>query len=328
MTEQKFFERVKELYGESISIVAYDDLKDASVVTCCCDKHGEFQRTVHNLVHHKIGCPLCRMDNSKSPYRTTEQLAHKLKLKYGDKFAYDKVVRGGKTIILTCPIHGDFEVSIPHALQNEALCPMCKYEARRQHNHTCARPSKKRKTVNRKREENPIPYAKWNNMFIRCYNKKYKDKTPSYEGCSVCEEWRSFDNFLAWFQDPANGYREGYHLDKDLLVQGNKVYGPDTCCFIPQTVNAMMTRSTRLRGHVKSIGVTIKSGKYVARCNFGHKEAKHLGCFDNEQDAFAAYKEAKKGYIVQLANDLYAKGEITEKVYNALLNYKIKQYDE
>lgn len=184
-----------------------------------------------------------------------------------------------------------------------------------------------RKEINKKRAANPIPYSKWNNMFIRCYNKKYKEKTPSYEGCSVCEEWRKFDNFLAWFQDPANGYREGYQLDKDLLVQGNKVYGPDTCCFIPQTVNAMMTRSNRLRGQVKSIGVTIKSGKYVARCNFGHKEAKQVGRFKNEQDAFEAYKAAKKGYIVQLANDLYTKGEITERVYKGLLNYEIKQYD-
>ena len=164
-------------------------------------------------------------------------------------------------------------------------------------------------------------------MFIRSYNQKYKEKTPTYKGCSVCEEWRSFDNFLKWFNDPSNGYREGYQLDKDLLVQGNKIYSPETCCFIPQSINAMMTRGQKIRGKIKSIGVTLRNGKYIARCNFGHKEAKLIGSFDNEQDAFNAYKEAKEGYIKRVAEELFAKGEITSKVYIALLRYKVKQYD-
>lgn len=328
MKEEKFFEKLKEIYGDSISVVSFDNLTDKSEVLCNCEIHGNFTTTVHNLLTHKNGCPFCRLHNSKSPYKTTEQLVYKLRLKYGDKFGYEKVRMGGKTIILTCPIHGDFEVSIQHALKKDMVCPICRYESRRQHYHPTIRTREPRKTINRKRQENPIPYSKWNNMFIRCYNKKYKEKTPTYEGCYVCEEWRKFDNFLEWFNNPENGYREGYQLDKDLLVQGNKVYSPETCCFIPQTINAMMTRGAKIRGQVKSIGVTIKGGKYVARCNFGHKEAKTVGSFDNEQEAFEAYKKAKKDYIIRIANEYYIKGEITEKVYKALLNYEIKQYDE
>ena len=328
MKEDKFFEKLKEIHGESISVVSYDELKDKSEVLCNCEIHGKFKSTVHNLVHHKNGCPYCRLHNSKSPYKTTEQLVYKLKLKYGDKFGYDKVVMGGETIILTCHIHGDFEIGIQYALKKDAVCPICKYETHRQHYYPPVRTKKPRKTINKKRQENPIPYSKWNNMFIRCYNKKYKEKTPTYEGCSVCEEWRNFDNFLEWFNNPENGYRDGYQLDKDLLVQGNKIYSPDTCCFIPQTINCMMTRGAKIRGQVKSIGVTIRGDKYMARCNFGHKEAKNVGVFDNEQDAFEAYKKAKKDYIIRIANEYYSKGEITEKVYNALLNYQIKQYDE
>ena len=196
MKEEKFFEKLKEIHGDSIRVVSYDDLKDKSEVLCNCEIHGNFKATVHNLVHHKVGCPYCRLHNSKSPYKTTEQLVYKLRLKYGDKFSYDKVVMGGNTIILTCHIHGDFEVGIQYALKKDAVCPICKYETHRQHYHPPVRTRKPRKTINKKRQENPIPYSKWNNMFIRCYNKKYKEKIPTYEGCYVCEEWRSFDNFL------------------------------------------------------------------------------------------------------------------------------------
>lgn len=329
MKEDKFLSKIQEYYNGSIEILEYENTKDSSIIKCNCKVHGVFFASVHNLVHHKTGCPLCRVENTRSPYRNSEQLVYKLKSIYGDTFIYDKVNSKENEITLICPIHGEFKVTSNYALSKKLLCPMCRYEQNRQHHSSIKkqRGNKVRKTINKKREDFPIPYSKWNNMFIRCYNKKYKEKTPTYEGCEVCEEWRSFDNFLKWFNDPKNGYREGYHLDKDLLVHGNKIYSPDTCCFIPQHVNAMMTRGQRIRGKVKSIGVTLRNGKYVARCNFGHKEAKLIGCFDNEQDAFYAYKRAKEGYIKSLAEDLFTKGEITEKVYIALLNFKVKQYD-
>ena len=302
-----------EVHGDAISVVSYEELKYSSVVVCSCEKHGQFSSTVHNLVHHKCGCPFCRLHNSRSPFKTTEQLVYKLKLKYGDKFEYNKVQMDGTAITLTCPQHGDFVTTARDALGRNVMCPTCLYNSRRQHN------SDKRR--------NPTAYTKWNNMLVRCYNAKYHEKQPTYETCTVCDEWLDFNNFVEWFEDPQNGYRDGYQLDKDLLGGGRKHYSPETCCFIPQTINAMMTRGAKIRGEVKSIGVTLRRGRYIARCNFGHKEAKLLCSFDNEQDAFEAYKKAKKAYIEQLANDLFAKEEITERVYSGLLNYEIKQYD-
>lgn len=315
MKEEKFLQKIDEIYNGNVEVLSCENTKDASMVKCKCKIHGEFTAKVHNLIHHKNGCPLCSAENSRSPYRTTEQLVYKLRKKYGDNFIYDKVDCQDKEIILICPTHGDFVIKANYALTQNAICPICKYESQKQH------------ITIPKDMVSQDAYSKWNNMFIRCYNKKYQEKTPSYKGCEVCEEWRNFDNFYKWFKDPQNGYRKDYHLDKDLLVQGNKIYSPETCCFIPQTVNAMMTRGQRIRGKVKSIGVTFRRGKYIARCNFGHKEATTVGVFDNEQDAFIAYKKAKEGYIKNLADNLFSKGEITEKVYNALLKYDVKQYD-
>lgn len=57
---------------------------------------------------------------------------------------------------------------------------------------------------------------------------------PTYEGCTVCDEWLYFSNFKKWFDE---NYIEGFQLDKDIIIRGNKVYSPQTCCFVPKEIN-------------------------------------------------------------------------------------------
>ena len=49
--------------------------------------------------------------------------------------------------------------------------------------------------------------------------------------CSVCEEWKHFSNFKKWFDE---NYIEGFDIDKDILIKGNKVYSPEACSFVPR----------------------------------------------------------------------------------------------
>ena len=79
-------------------------------------------------------------------------------------------------------------------------------------------------------------YTKWENMLKRCYSSKWHKQYPSYIGCCVCPEWRYFSKFRLWMESQK---WEGMELDKDILVKGNRVYGPDTCCFIPQAINSL-----------------------------------------------------------------------------------------
>ena len=81
-------------------------------------------------------------------------------------------------------------------------------------------------------------YRSWISMLSRCYGEKELNNRPSYKGCSVCDEWLLFSNFKKWFDDPTNGYQNGYCLDKDILIKGNKVYSPNTCCFVPNEIRA------------------------------------------------------------------------------------------
>ena len=39
-------------------------------------------------------------------------------------------------------------------------------------------------------------------------------------------------------------------------------------------------------------------------------------------------KKQKKQYIKEMASEYYSRGEITEKVYNALMCYKVQMYDK
>ena len=79
-------------------------------------------------------------------------------------------------------------------------------------------------------------YDKWFNMLKRCYSSNYHKTRSTYIGCSVCPEWRYFSKFRLWMESQK---WEGMELDKDILVKGNRVYGPNTCCFIPQAINCL-----------------------------------------------------------------------------------------
>jgi hypothetical protein len=88
-------------------------------------------------------------------------------------------------------------------------------------------------------------YQLWSNMTKRCYceadHKGYFGK-----GVTVCDRWLCFANFLddipklSGFSDWLLGQTEGavkYNLDKDTLCEGNKVYCPEKCCFITDSLN-------------------------------------------------------------------------------------------
>ena len=103
-------------------------------------------------------------------------------------------------------------------------------------------------------------YSKWQGMLTRCYSPKHQKRYPSYIGCSVCPEWLYFSKFRLWMSTQK---WEGMELDKDLLVKGNRVYGPDTCCFIPQAINSLFGSGKKKKNLHLPEGVTLtRWGKY------------------------------------------------------------------
>ena len=77
-------------------------------------------------------------------------------------------------------------------------------------------------------------YTTWKNMLARCYSESSTTITPTYKDCSVCEEWHNYQNFAEWFE---NNHVDGFELDKDIKVHGNKFYSPETCLFVSRAEN-------------------------------------------------------------------------------------------
>ena len=143
-------------------------------------------------------------------------------------------------------------------------------------------------------------YETWKDMLNRCYSAKLQAKYPSYIGCSVVPEWLSFMTFRAWMirQDWV-----GRDLDKDLLIQGNKVYGPSTCVFISDGLNKFTIDRAADRGEWP-LGVYWhrQGGKFLARCNnpfSGKRES--LGLFTCPDAAHEAWRKRKHELSLQLA---------------------------
>ena len=169
-------------------------------------------------------------------------------------------------------------------------------------------------------------YTLWCNMLKRCYSDTCKKKQPTYEGCEVSNNFKSYEYFYEWCNEQIGFNNEGWHLDKDLLVKGNKVYSESTCVFIPAEVNALLTKCTNSRGeHLIGVYWYKRDKAFVARVNKSKGGREFLGYFKTELEAFNAYKTTKESFIKEQAEKY--KSQIDERAYNALMNYEVSSDD-
>lgn len=143
-------------------------------------------------------------------------------------------------------------------------------------------------------------YSKWEGMLTRCYSKKYQLTHPTYKGCIVCEEWLYFSNFREWMRTQD---WEDRQLDKDFLIEGNKVYSPLTCVFLPQELNNFTNINKASRGDY-TLGVSYSDIKDKRVNNESHRYCKciikdlhgnsvHLGYYSTPQEAHQIYLKVK-----------------------------------
>ena len=167
-------------------------------------------------------------------------------------------------------------------------------------------------------------YDLWKGMLRRCYSKKYQDRRSTYVGCSVSEDFKSFQSFARWASVQIGFGTANWHLDKDIICKGNRVYSADTCVFVPSQVNALLT-GPRTNSGEWPIGVCFlkQTGKYQVNCGNGStpSRATYLGSFPTPESAFERYKEVKEAYIKQRAEEF--KHQIDPRAYAALMAYEI-----
>lgn len=153
-------------------------------------------------------------------------------------------------------------------------------------------------------------YLLWKNVIQRCYNKKIHVYKPEYKDKSVCEEWLNYANFKLWYDEHfISAKNNQIDLDKDLLVQGNTNYSPETCVFLVHYQNLMFEGKRGNCVYVNKDGTFSVDGK--------------------KNNSYKTYEEALEFVIVRQIEKIESiaekcKGTIPMCAYEAMLNWDVR----
>ena len=153
-------------------------------------------------------------------------------------------------------------------------------------------------------------YLLWKNVIQRCYNKKIHVYKPEYKDKSVCEEWLNYANFKLWYDEHfISAKNNQIDLDKDLLVQGNTNYSPETCVFLVHYQNLMFEGKRGNCVYVNKDGTFSVDGK--------------------KNNSYKTYEEALEFVTVRQIEKIESvakkcKGTIPMCAYEAMLNWDVR----
>lgn len=230
-----------------------------------------------------------------------------------------------------CAKHGEFKnrpYNVVHQGGNTNGCKLCGRE-----NLSCKRRQKKLYGVgiNDWSDLVSVSYSKkipeyqmWKDLLKRVYSERYHEKSPTYIGVSVDERWHSMKNFISDVSKLKNydkALYEGWALDKDIVLFGNKHYSFDTCCFVPPEINSHFKNLKKTNGLPTGVYKNVR-GKYSCDVTVD-KKTLYLGSFDTPKEAFLVRKKAKKDIMIRLANKW--KGIVDDVVIEKMMNF---DYDE
>jgi len=141
-------------------------------------------------------------------------------------------------------------------------------------------------------------YRRWVHMIKRCYGSQYIEDNPTYKNCTVSDQWIYFSKFKEWME--SKEWR-GLHLDKDILVPGNKIYGPEFCIFVSCRINNLLLNRSMHRGEYP-LGVSFckRRRRYDAFCSVNGKSVR-VGLYKTVIEASKAYVAFKSTHIRQVA---------------------------
>lgn len=165
----------------------------------------------------------------------------------------------------------------------------------------------------------------WFGILQRCFSIKLLERRPTYKNCKVSESWLWLSNFIKDIKSIENyekSLNEGWQLDKDLLSNEGKLYSKDTCCFIPRSLNLVLSSyPKKLNGLPKGVKLS-KGGRYFAILQ---KEGNQifLGSYDSVEEASRVYNIAKKEHLLNIADSI--KDIVPENVYKALVNFNLEK---
>lgn len=123
LTNLEFYDRVVSIHGDKYDYTDMVYSSNRERVKLTCPIHGDFFKFPSNLLNGS-GCKKCGDDKKR---KSQSDFLSEVIAIHGDKYIYDKVVYVSDSIkvIITCPIHGDFEIR-PNDLLKGIGCSKCR----------------------------------------------------------------------------------------------------------------------------------------------------------------------------------------------------------
>lgn len=151
--------------------------------------------------------------------------------------------------------------------------------------------------------DNYREYEIWRQMLKRCYCPVWKSKNPTYAEVTCNPQWHNFQEFAEWCQWQKGFEENGWHLDKDCLSFGeSKEYGPESCAFIPVSLNSFET--FRSKDGDLPRGVTFAKGAYRVNCKDKYGNSLHRR-FRTIEEAEQLYTENRKEILKNILEANY-----------------------
>lgn len=212
ITTEIFIKESEERFGKGVFDFSKTVYENSGKKVCIiCPEHGDFWVTPSNFKNYTKGCPKC----SHKSKVTTEEFIRRSKLKFNDKFDYSKTeyITKKTRVIITCPIHGDFEMLPENHLNSPTGCSLCSKE------------KSKKKLIDGQDRKQMREYRIWKGMKTRVTNLNSTDGVHYIieKGIKCCDEW--LNSFEQFYKD-MGPCPEGYSIDR---IDNNGDYCPENC---------------------------------------------------------------------------------------------------
>lgn len=167
------------------------------------------------------------------------------------------------------------------------------------------------------RSSNCQAYTCWSAMSSRVGRiKEYKD-------CTISDEWKDFQTFAQWYYSQDRSPYESYHIDKDMLVRGNRHYSKETCCLIPGWINHMISRKQNTGKYPTC--VSFSQGKYRGRFNFNGRTYQMKAC-DTEAEMCKLISDKRRELVNKIADEYERDKIMSPKAIQGFRNYDFTVY--
>ena len=181
-------------------------------------------------------------------------------------------------------------------------------------------------------------------MYKRTHDKEFQKYYPHYADATMYKKWEDDPElcmeYLEFIYYECNG--EQMIVDKDLLIKGNKDYALGKICWLPWTLNVVLSNSkehynarySRFKNTELPYGVRYDSAKdkYYAEIQMDKAlrdevekvRPLKLRYRNTPEEAFADYEKHKEAYIIMM-DDKYI-DYLPVNVYDALVDYEVEMY--